>query len=275
MDNTAPNSTPSLPQQGFRVLLYGGSGTGKTYSIRTLLDAGLEVFVLFTEPGMATLRDVKSDKLHWYYVPPVPFNIASFGKMLENINTMPFAQLSGLSDPNRKDYNQMMHISSALSIFKDERSGKTFEPLDKWGTDRVLVIDSVSGIVAAAVGLVVGGRPTMSQADYGMCMNTMEKFFNMLCFSVKTNIVMLAHEEREVDEVAGGTKIMPSTLGRKLSPKIGRFFDDVITSYTKDGKFHWASVMPNYELKSRHLPLKAGLEPSFVPLVQEWKKVGG
>jgi hypothetical protein len=103
-------------------------------------------------------------------------------------------------------------------------------------------------------------------------MNTMEKFINMLCFGVKTNLVMMAHEEREVDEIKGGTTIMPSTLGRKLSPKIGRFFDDVILAYTKDGKFNWAAVMPNYELKSRHLPIKAGLEPSFVPLHRSWQQ---
>jgi predicted ATPase len=38
-------------------MLLGASGSGKTYSIRTLLDAGLEVFVLFTEPGMEVLAD--------------------------------------------------------------------------------------------------------------------------------------------------------------------------------------------------------------------------
>lgn len=271
--NAILNPSPgSVPQQGFKVMLYGASGTGKTYSIRTLLDAGLEVFVLFTEPGMATLRDVKSDKLHWFYVPAVPFNLDSFQKMLTNINTMPFQALTAMSDPNRKDYNQMLHISSALAKFHDERSGTDFDSVDKWGTDRVLVIDSISGIAAAAVGLVVGGRPTMSQGDYGVAMNTMEKFLNMLCFGARTNIVMMAHEEREVNEVTGGTAIMPSTLGRKLSPKIGRFFDDVILAYQKDGKFHWAGTMPNYELKSRHLPLRAGLDPSFVPLVSEWKK---
>ena len=267
---TPPNS--SSPSQGFKVMLYGASGTGKTYSIRTLLDAGLEVFVLFTEPGMATLRDIKSDRLHWFYVPPVPFNLASFQAMLSNINTMPFQALTASSDPNRKDYNQMIHISSALAKFHDERSGQDFEALDKWDTSRVLVVDSISGIAAAAVGLVVGGRPTMSQGDYGVVMNTVEKFINMLCFGVRTNVVMMAHEEREVNEVTGGTAIMPSTIGRKLSPKIGRFFDDVILTYVKDAKFMWAGVMPNYELKSRHLPLRAGLEPSFVPLVTEWRK---
>jgi hypothetical protein len=40
----------------------GASGTGKTHSIRTLVDAGLEVFVLFTEPGMEVLADVPADK---------------------------------------------------------------------------------------------------------------------------------------------------------------------------------------------------------------------
>lgn len=270
MNAIVPVSPPSASQSGFKVLLYGATGTGKTYSIRTLLDAGLEVFVLFTEPGMATLRDVKSDKLHWYYVPPAPFNLGAFQSMLTSINTMPFQALAAMSDPNRKAYDQMLHISTALAKFTDQ-NGKTFESLDQWGTDRVFVVDSLSGIAVAAMSLVIGGRPVAGQQDWQVAMNTMEKFINMLCFGVRANLVMMAHEEREVNEVTGGTAVMPSTLGRKLSPKIGRFFDDVLMTYQKDGKFQWASVFPNYELKSRHLPLRAGMEPSFVPLVQSWR----
>lgn len=276
MNTPVPSSLTSAPVSGFKVLLYGGSGTGKTYSIRTLVDAGLKPFVLFTENGMTTLRDTKVEDVKWFYVPPVPFNVESFTKMLDNINTLPFEALTALKDPNKTDYKQMLHISNALANFRDDRTGEVYGCVDTWSHDRVFVVDSLSGIVAAAQGLTVGGRPTMAQNDYGTVMNAVEKFLNMLCLGTRANVVMIAHEEREVDEVAGGTKVMPSTIGRKLSPKLGRFFDDVILA-EKDlkGNFTWTTSKPNYELKSRHLPLKAGLEPSFVPLVQSWRRVAG
>ena len=40
---------PQFP--GFNVLLMGPSGTGKTYSIKSLVETGLETFALFLEPG--------------------------------------------------------------------------------------------------------------------------------------------------------------------------------------------------------------------------------
>lgn len=270
---SAAPSASELPSAGFKVLLYGGSGSGKTYSIRTLLEAGLEVFVLFTEPGMATLRDVKNPKLHMHYVKPVPFNVENFTAMLKNVNTMSFENLTKLQDPTKSSHQQMIQISNMMADFIDEKTGEHFGSLDKWDTSRVFVVDSISGVVAAAQGLVIGSRPTMSQADYGVVMNTLEKFLNMICLGVRTNVVMMAHEEREVDEVNGGTKVMASSIGKKLSPKLGRFFDDVLLAERDvKGDFKWYTNKPNYELKSRHLPLKDAQAPSFVPLVQSWKK---
>ena len=59
------------------VLLMGPSGSGKTYSLSTLLESGLEVFLVVTEPhGLETLLDVVAqkkldiNKLHWRYIPP-------------------------------------------------------------------------------------------------------------------------------------------------------------------------------------------------------------
>lgn len=273
---SSPSAAPSasdLPNVGFKVLLYGGSGTGKTFSIQTLLDAGLEVFILFTEPGMATLRDVKNPKLHWHYVKPVPFNIDNFTAMLKNVNTMSFENLSKMQDPNKTSHQQMIQISNMMANFIDEKTGESFGSLDKWDTSRVFVVDSISGVVAAAQGLVCGSRPTVAQNDYGTIMNTIEKFLNMICLGVRTNVVILAHEEREIDEVNGGTKVMAASIGKKLSPKLGRFFDDVLLAERNlRGEFKWLTSKPNYELKSRHLPLSGEQAPSFVPLVQSWKK---
>src|SRR6478609_10658907 len=75
-------STMAQPQSSIKlqppsVLLQGASGAGKTSSIVTLLLAGIEVFVIGTEPGFVDslidrVRELKApmDKLHWMSVLP-------------------------------------------------------------------------------------------------------------------------------------------------------------------------------------------------------------
>ena len=64
--NDAANDVLYERPRGFKVLLLGETGSGKTYSLRTLLDAGLEVFVIATEPGLLeVLGDLKKNpKFH-------------------------------------------------------------------------------------------------------------------------------------------------------------------------------------------------------------------
>jgi AAA+ superfamily predicted ATPase len=50
---TKPQISPSYP--GVNILIMGPSGTGKTYSIKSLAATGLETFALFLEPGLETL----------------------------------------------------------------------------------------------------------------------------------------------------------------------------------------------------------------------------
>ena len=82
---------------------------------------------------------------------------------------------------------------------------------------------------------------------------------------------MTAHLERETDEISQGTMLMPSTLGKKLSPKIGRFFSDVVHVIRRVDKFHWSTISNNVELKARNLPLKDDLPPTFVPIIKKWR----
>ena len=57
------------PIPGPKIILLGDSGTGKTHSIRTLLDAGLTPFIIFTEPGMESIGDIL-DQCHYTYIKP-------------------------------------------------------------------------------------------------------------------------------------------------------------------------------------------------------------
>jgi hypothetical protein len=259
---------------GPKILLMGESGSGKTYSIRTLVDAGLEVFILFTENGQETIGDTDPDQVHWTYLPPAPPSFDDMLKMAKLVNSLSLKALSELQDTARSKHNQFYQMLSALTDFPCERTGKSFGPVDSFGPGRALVVDSLSGLSLAAMSLVVGGKPVRSQADWQIAMNMLESFLNKLCF-LQATVVVTSHIEREVDEVAGGTAIMASTLGRKLAPKIPRFFSDTIHAQRSGSKFYWATDTNGMSLKSRNLPISGNLPPDFSTIIESWTSHGG
>ena len=266
-------TTPCSSVPGFNVMLCGTSGAGKTHALRTLLDAGLEVFVLFTEPGMEVLADTPSDRLHWHYVPPASPDFADMITSAEKINTMSIKMLSDLPDINKRKYTEFIDVLTTLSNFKCDRTGQAYGSVDSWGPDRVLVVDSLTGLSLSAMNLVTGSKPVKCLADWGIAIDNLERLLTKLCVDTKCHFVLLSHLEREVDEVTGGTSLMASTLGRKLAPKLPRFFSDVIhVKRSNDGKFVWSTVTANVDTKTRNLARKEDLPPTFVPIIESWKK---
>jgi len=272
---TAPPSSNLVTINGLNVLLLGASGSGKTYSIRTLVEAGLEVFVLFTEPGMEVLADLPADKLHWKYIPPASPDFADMISSAEKINSMNIKMLSDLPDINKRKYTEFIDVLVALSNFKCDRTGREYGSVDSWGPDRVLVVDSLTGLSLSAMNLVTGSKPVKNLADWGIAIDNLERLITKLCVDTRCHFVLIAHLERETDEVTGGTTLMASTLGRKLAPKLPRFFSDVIHVKVTAGKFEWSTATSNVDTKSRNLALSAALPPTFVPLIASWNKHSG
>jgi hypothetical protein len=261
----------SIP--GPKVLLIGSTGSGKTHAIRTLIDAGLEVFVVFTEPGMEVLSDIPSDKLHWHYIPPAGPDWASMIDSARKINTLSFKSLAEMSDINKRNYTEFLQLLTVLSDFEDQRTGKRFGPVDSFSPgERALVLDSLSGLNVMAMNLVAGSKPVKSMADWGVAMDNLERLITKLTTDVPCTTIITAHLEREVDEITGGITLMASTLGRKLAPRLPRFFSDVIHCYRDGTKFFWSTATFNVDLKARNVPIADKLPPSFQPLLAQWKQ---
>ena len=260
---------------GTNTLILGATGTGKTYCIRTLIEAGITPFILFTENGMRTLGDVPEDQLHWHYIAA---GTSSWGTMMDSakkIGTMNFKALASLSDIDRSKYTQFYDILNCMNNFTCQRTGESFGDISTWGTDRAIIVDSLSGLSTIAMDLVVGSKPTKSMSDWGVAMDNLERFLNKMCLDTKCHFIMNGHLERELDEISGGIQLMPATLGKKLPPKIPRYFDDVVYCQRKGEKFTWSTAATNIDLKARNLPIATDQEPSFVPLINSWKEAGG
>lgn len=254
-------------------LLLGPTGTGKTYSIRTLLDAGLEVFVISTEPGIeSVLGDTDPARLHWHYVKPQASTFSTLLESAEKINRLSFEQLAKSVDPNRREFTQWMEVLNQCANFIDQRTGEEYGDVTTWEENRALVVDSLTGLNIMAMDLVVGGKPVKGMQDWMIAQNNLEKFLQTLVTGTLCHFVLTAHVERETDEVLGGIKLMASTLGRKLAPKIPTFFDDVILAERDGDKFFWSTTAANIDLKARNLSWGNRLQPTFTQIVKEKKQ---
>jgi hypothetical protein len=277
------NSTPNesvLP--GVNVLLEGPAGTGKTFSLGTLVDTGIETFGLFTESGLETLTGYWTDRglpvpanLHWTMLKRKAAGFDALIRGAESVNQSSYEALAKMNDPKRMEHNEFINLLKCLSNFPDDRTGKTYGPVDSWGPDKVIFIDSLSGMNSIVMSLVVGNKPMKSMADWGLAQDQLEKLLRQLTDGCKCHFVLISHVEREVDQVFGGVKVTVSTLGKALSPKIPPMFSDVILSVREGTKFSWSTANPLADLKTRNLVIADGLVPSFKPIFDKWKSRGG
>lgn len=263
------------------MLLQGASGSGKTHSIKTLLEAGLEVFCIITEPGgieslleACQKTNVPIDKLHWMQCLPATDGFEALTTMTKDIGEKSFQALSQSSGIG-KDKTRIPAYSlvKALQSFIDDKTGNDYGSFVDWDDDRVLVMDSLSGVSIMAWYLTVGYKPTGAPGEWNVAMNWIETLLMKINSDRRCFFVLTAHVEKEMDEISGVNRIMTSTLGRKLAPKLSRFFSEVI--YAKRVKeapmFRWSNVDDQADLKNRSLPIGDKLSPDFRPIVESYR----
>ena len=264
---------------GPKIILQGEPGHGKTHAIRTLIEAGLNVFVVFTEPGIEVLADQRKGKLyrcedglHWNYIPPVNADWSAMLQMAEYMNKFGFKELSNLPPMNREKYRQFLEVIGLLSNLKCQRCGKVFgpadqlTPYDKW----CVVQDSLSSLSIMAMHVLIGNKPAIHEGEWGVAMLNLERLINKFAYDMKCMMVLTAHIEAEPSGISGASENMVATLGKKLAPKIPRPFSDVIHAYRDGDQFWWSTTTAQMKLKARNLPLSNRIPPTFVPIVKAW-----
>jgi len=273
-------TTSTLP--GLNILLMGPAGTGKTHSIGTLVDSGVEVFYLGLEAGLESLLGYYTDRkkeipanLHWHLLAAPKASFSDFLSSATKINTMSLDMLAKAVDPDRAKHNQFLKLIEALNNFPDDKTGEKFGCVDTWTPSRALVIDGMAGLANAAMSLVVGGKAVRNQSDWGIAQSQVEKIVRMWTENCDCHFVLLAHVERETDAVLGGVKLMISTLGKALAPKLPPMFSDVILTVREGNKFSWDTANAQADVKTRNLEIKAGLPADFGPIITKWKSRGG
>ena len=261
---------------GLNTLLFGPPGTGKTYAIASLVATGLDVFYLALENGLPSLlaafgkAEVPAN-LHWHVVEPPKAGTEQFLKQVSKLNKLSYAALCEYVDPNRSNYNQMELLAMQLNNFFDMRTGKEFGSVESWGNDKVLVIDGLSGVADAATKNITGGRLMVNKNEYIAIQGQILTLVNLLARQCTCHFVLLAHIDKEVDEVTGGRKLFPALPGQKAIPKLLSAFNNVVMTGREGTKWYWDTLNSQADLRVLSLPMQAKLAPDFRPLVTAWK----
>jgi hypothetical protein len=260
--------------QGPKVLLLGGGGSGKSHALGTIMEVpGMQVACIMTEPsGMETLENTDPERFHWKYIAPAAADWAMLQNAAKTINTMSFESLTKMGDIDKRKFTQWFDFLSVCANFTCDRCGKNLGPVDKLGSNLVVAVDSLSGLNEMAMNMVVGMKPVRHQGDWGVAMNNLEKFIITFSTGIPTMAVLTGHTEKEIDEVNGGLSITASSLGKKLGPKIGKYFSDVIMAQRNGTTFNWTTAAVGADLKSRNVPISDKIPPSFVPIIEKWHK---
>lgn len=257
------------------VLLVGAAGSGKTSAIATQLLCGVTVLVISTEPdGVASLLDscdrIKApiDKLHWVECRPAGAGWMDMTDMVTKINSMDQKGLSDLKDLGKSSFRPpAMKFLEALKNFKCDRTGKVFGDITLLDDSHFLNIDSLSGWSSLAWGATVGYKPTANPGEWGIAQQFIHNMLTKINNDRNCFLCLTAHEEKEVDEMSGVKKIMVSTIGAKLAPKIPTFFSEVVQCKRTEQGFTWSTVSNQMDLKNRALPIGAKLDPDFAPII--------
>lgn len=259
-------------------MLMGPPGTGKTRSLLTYIEYGIELFVLITDPGgEESLLDgldklnLPMSMLHWHYIPPAQNSWDSMKEMATVIMRSSYESLSTLKvGIDKRSHTQFLDMLNCLSCFIDQ-NGVEYGAVDDWDCTRALAVDSLSGINIMSLEMMIGKKPTAHQGEWGVAMNAEEKLILKLTATLNCYFCLTAHVERELNEAAGHTQIMAGALGKKLAPKLPRTFSDVALTFREGAEFFWSTTAPNVDLKARTLPLSDKLPPSFGQVVDSYK----
>jgi hypothetical protein len=260
----------------------GPSGTGKTHSIGSLVDTGIEVHFLAFEAGVESLLGYWTDRgkpvppnLHIFTVKPASASWSEMADQVKFVNTLSYEALKKQTDPNRSKYDQFEKFLRTFNDVREDGTEKKYGSIDTWDTGKVLVIDGCTGLGDAAMKAVIGGKADRDQKDWGLAQNLMENFLRRVTSDCRCHFILLAHVERETDAILGGVKITVSTLGAKLAPKLPPMFSDVILAVRNVDKWFWDTANPQADLKTRNLPISSTNRPDFKQILDKWQSRGG
>lgn len=211
-----------------KLLLIGDAKSGKTGSLISLVKAGYKLRVLDLDNLL--------DPLKYFILKDCP-------ALIDNVEyrTLKDKTKSSTEGPII-DGTPKAFIEAVKMLDKWKYDDIDLGPPANWGTDTILIIDSLSRLCDAAYDwaepLVPRGKGGQfdARAAYGTAQDAIEKTIGMLAGpNFKTNIIVIAHVTY-LEQPDGTVKGFPQSVGQKLCPKIPQYFPSVVLYTNKGGK---------------------------------------
>ena len=255
-----------------KLLLLGDAKSGKTGSLVSLVKAGYRLRIL----DLDNLLDILKYKI--IEECPDKLDNVEFRSVRDKYKPGPGGTMI---DGKPKAWTESLKLLNNWK-YTDEASGEEIDygsPAD-WGTDTILVIDSLSRWCDAAYDFHEAIIPRGKSGDYdgravyGNAQDDVEKQIAMLMSNtIRTNVIVIAHGTY-MDLPDGTKKIFPQGVGQKLSPKIPQYFPNYVRYKNKSGKrtiqlesdamIDLANTRPN--ALNKELPIETGLADFFAAL---------
>jgi hypothetical protein len=199
-----------------KLLLLGDAKSGKTTSLESLVNAGYHIRIL----DMDNLLDGLKDKV-MRDCPQLAKNV-EFRTLRDKYKTGPQGPM--IDGPAKAFVDSMKMLDHWK--YDDTDLGKPKE----WGSDTILVVDSLSRLCDAAYDyhMMITPRGKSGEQDgravYGGAQDAVEMVLaNLTSAAFQTNVIVVCHGIY-VDMPDQTKKIFPQGVGQKLSPKIPQYF---------------------------------------------------
>jgi hypothetical protein len=246
----------------------------------SILASGLKLGLLCTEPSAPARIIEEAEKAHvsienfdWKFISPAVPAWDSLIKSAEIVNAMSLKDIadmrSGIAKPDGK---QWIELLKAIQDFRSDRTGQSLGDVTEWGSDRAFTIDGLTGVSTMSRNLTVGLKPNPSPGEWGVMQSNILTLMQKLTADCKCMFTMIAHVERESSELTGLSSITVSTLGAKLAPKLPPLFTNVVYAKRIATDFLWSTADTGVDTKNGDLPLSDHLAPSFLPIIEAYRR---
>ncbi len=252
--------------QTTKMLLIGDSGAGKSGALASLASAGYNLRIIDVDNGLDVLANYLKD-------PSSGYRPDALDRVQYETITDPMRTVGGKLIPVRatvwsRTVELLNDWSPKTTIKWPEKAeaNDTAElgPISSWGIQDVLVIDSLTMMAKAAMNFVLAMNARLGQqahqSDWYQGQQLLESLLEKLYdVNIRCNVVINCHITY-IGEENGPQRGYPSSLGRALSPRIGRYFNSILMAKTVGsgaGAKHkiLTSSTPMVELKNT-APLK-------------------
>lgn len=204
-----------------KLLFIGDSGAGKSGALASLAQAGYNLRIIDLDNGLDVLRDLLHPTTGSYG--PDAYKRVAF----ETI-TDPMKNVNGKLIP--KSATVWQRTAKLLDNWSTETD--KFGPITTWGSNDILVIDSLTMLSTAALNFELSMNARLGQkphqSDWYGGQQYIESLLQMLYDAgVQCNVIVISHITF-IGEDNGPVKGYPNTLGKALPPKVGRYFNTIL-----------------------------------------------